>query len=103
MNRWLAEHLSADTETALAHYQGPGSDSAALETNLVGDFNRLILGPSLFELPCFGEFAENYSRKELARGHPRGNAMIRLNGELLHDAFPQLRAIARDGVAKKKA
>ncbi|HEX3624206.1 MAG TPA: AAA family ATPase [Verrucomicrobiae bacterium] len=62
--------------------------SELLQCTLVAELNRIIEGPSLYQLSLFNGIELSTQARELLAKKPRGSQLVRLNRLLLEDAFP---------------
>ncbi len=70
-----------------------GSKSAKLQSStLIDEFNRIIRGPSLHDVPCFMELSLSQESRALICLHSRmplnEENLVRLNRQILEDAYP---------------
>jgi hypothetical protein len=80
--------LTPPERKALADYRGPGPKAYVLRTNLVGAFNRIVKGPSIYGAALFKSVTLRESTVTLRDEKPDAEDLPRLNRALLEDAFP---------------
>ncbi len=85
---YLKNRLSATTLGFLASYEETNTSPDSLQTALVGDLNRIIQGPSLFDAQRFAGIVLRSVTRELLARNPAGTNLVRLNRLLLEDAYP---------------
>jgi orotate phosphoribosyltransferase len=86
VSTWLKTQLSPATLTTLANYQGLDPDPGQLQTVLAPELNRIIGGPSIYDVQRFTGVALLPETQQLLKGNPQGDALVRLNRLLLEDA-----------------
>ena len=84
---YLVSSLSSSTVALLSGYPGSASDAVVLGA-LVGDLNSVIRGPAFYDADRFFGVPLSPSTLRLAEGAPTGEAVQRLNRQLLEDAYP---------------
>jgi len=85
----LLAKLPPATRRAIRAHVGSGEPSPALQRRLVADLNRLLLDGWFAGQRAFTEGAAPATTAALAAA-PRGDAAIRANRMLLHDAYPNV-------------
>ena len=87
---YISGQLSAATRQALADYRESVSDSTALAGSLAVDFNRLVVGPLMYEPQRFAGVRWRPLTAQLLARHLRGVRVSRLNRLILEDALEML-------------
>jgi patatin-like phospholipase len=85
----LLEQLPPATRTSIRTHRGPGAPAPTLQRRLVADLNRLLLDGWFAGQRAFTERAAPATTAALAAA-PLGDAAIRVNRMLLHDAYPDV-------------
>lgn len=85
---FLISKLSDGTDQALEKYRGE-VDSGQIEIALKQEIEQIIKGESIFEAKRFENVVLRSETKDLLARNPRGDDLIRLNRQLLEDAYPQ--------------
>jgi hypothetical protein len=88
VDTWLAGQLRSAAKTALAAYQGQGSDPTPLRESLLLDLNELLRGSSIYELQRFNGVRLRPGTKKLRSQNPQEDHLARLNRLLFEDAYP---------------
>jgi tetratricopeptide (TPR) repeat protein len=94
LSKFLLDGLRPETRQALAN---PGNDSS-LRRSLARDLNKLIEGPCLYDPARFASVPLSPRTLRYARQDPATHARIRLNRELLEEAYPGMLAKSIGGV-----
>ena len=85
----IAAQLSPVTQQLLSEYNGISRPSSALQKALLGDLNRLIQVPSLYDAQHLRNIELSEQTQELLAQNPQsGGNLIRLNRFLLADLYP---------------
>ena len=88
VDTWLAGQLTPGTVAALASYSGHGSDRASLETVLLQDINRLLVGSSIYDTQRFRGVTLRPKVQKLLTLSLQSGDLPGLNRLLLEDAYP---------------
>ncbi len=89
VSAYLKSRLSATTLGFLANFPETNASPDSLQTALVGDLNRIIQGPSVFDAPRFAGIVLRPVTRKLLAQNPAGANLVRLNRLLLEDAYPK--------------
>ena len=74
--------------TMIADYEAKQSLSAPLQKALLTELNLMIRGPSLYDADRFATAGIASDLRAAAEKHPTGEALLRLNRQLLDAAYP---------------
>ena len=99
VSAYVSTNLSAKTLGLLAIYPGVGTNTVAVQADLVlnlsQDLNTVVGGPSIYGNGRFAGVTVQPETQQLLAQNPTGAALPRLNRLLLDDAFPK--EISRNG------
>jgi MFS family permease len=84
---YIHDSLPTETRTALSQYQ-PNQDAKALQTTLLTNLNRLILGTNLYGADRFQGVSLRSATTELAAKKLKEKEVWQLNRMLVEDACP---------------
>jgi hypothetical protein len=87
--RFLRLKFSPETRQLLESWQGSGDPPDELVTAILDEFNKLLLGPSIYDQDLFAQVSVDEDTRKLETKNPRGEDLVRLNRMLLEDAFPK--------------
>lgn len=85
----LRERFSLESRRLLDEYDGSKKGSEQLRNILSGELNQIIQGVTLFDEKRFAHLALSGETRKLAESNPTGTNRIRLNRQLLEEAYPQ--------------
>ena len=85
---YLNEQLSETSRKELSNFQ-PATDHRALNTVLVEDFNRIMMGRNIYDAKRFERVKLQPETEQLLKRNPQGQDLVRLNRLLLEDAYPE--------------
>lgn len=83
----LLTRFTDNTQRLLKEYKEDRPPSESLQNALIGELNRLLTGPSLFERQRFADVPLSFETKCLIDQNPQGKELIRLNRLLLEDTY----------------
>ena len=88
VSKFLYGQLSPQTRQALTDYQASKSNLKILQADLCRDLNAVIKGGALYDSLPSGSVNLRLDTKRLLEPPPHGNALVRLNRQVLEDAYP---------------
>ncbi len=88
VSAFVADHLDPAARSLLAAYQETNADPDELQSVLARNLNVIIAGPSIYTPGRFQSVRLGPKTEELLKTQPQGQDLMRLNQELLQDAYP---------------
>jgi RNA polymerase sigma factor (TIGR02999 family) len=89
LSEYLYSQLTPGTWRLLAQCVATGHASEQFLKALATDLNRLLKGQSLYEPTRFKQVTLAEKTRQLLEQNPEGKELIRLNRQLLEDAYPR--------------
>ncbi|MDQ3818316.1 MAG: phospho-N-acetylmuramoyl-pentapeptide-transferase [Acidobacteriota bacterium] len=88
LSEYLVSQLSPETQRMLRAYDGTSQLPEADQRRLVDELNGLLRGPSLYDEQRFSQVRLSDEAKRFIALNPKGDDLIRLNRQLLEEAYP---------------
>jgi len=88
MSRYLYSGLSPETKQMIDEYERAGWNEQAVRRSLVGDLNRIIDGPSIYDPVIFKKIRVPEEARKLIEQDQTGIGLVNLNRILLSCAYP---------------
>ncbi len=93
-SQYFLSECTEDTKTAINQFDGSSEPSEALNEKLLKEFNELLMGENLYAPERFANIELSDNTNDRIALNPTGSNLIRLNRELLENAYPtQIRKI----------
>ncbi|MCL5236881.1 MAG: LPS assembly lipoprotein LptE [Nitrospirae bacterium] len=88
LSRYIREQLSPAAYRLVDKYNPSEKALEPLKNALIKELNTLLQGPSLFNEERFASVMLSENTRELIRQNPKGTDRVRLNRQLLEEAYP---------------
>lgn len=88
LSEHLRERFSPESRGLIDEYDGSKKASERLRDVLTGELNQIIQGVTLFDEERFARLLLSEETRKLAASNPTGTDRIRLNRQLLEEAYP---------------
>lgn len=89
LSKYIREQLAPKNRKLLDAYDESQPPSDALKKSLVDKLNQLLKEERLYNVERFGQVELTKKTKKLIESNPEGDGLIRLNRQLLEEAYPK--------------
>ncbi|MCX6904022.1 MAG: carboxy terminal-processing peptidase [Verrucomicrobia bacterium] len=87
VSQYLTSRFSEPTLKTLADFTAAGAEAVALEKALLKEFNEIIQGQPIYEKQRFAGVELSEACRKLIEENPQGEMLVRLNRQLLEEAY----------------
>jgi predicted phage baseplate assembly protein len=88
VSKFLWNQFSSDDQNLLKESQAKTSMPATVVAALITEFNRVLLGPSIYDASRFDQAQISLEIQNMIQQNPQGSALVHLNRLLLEAAYP---------------
>jgi hypothetical protein len=89
VSKFLWNQFSSDDQNLLKESQAKTSMPATVVAALITEFNRVLLGPSIYDASRFDQAQISLEIQNMIHQNPQGSALVHLNRLLLEAAYPK--------------
>lgn len=89
VSKFLWSQFSSDDQNLLKESQAKTSMPATVVAALITEFNRVLLGPSIYDATRFDQAQISLEIQNMIHQNPQGSALVHLNRLLLEAAYPK--------------
>jgi hypothetical protein len=89
VSKFLWNQFSSDDQNLLKESRAKTSMPATVVAALITEFNRVLLGPSIYDASRFDQAQISLEIQNMIHQNPQGSALVHLNRLLLEAAYPK--------------